>query len=56
VVRLGATFSEEMFNENCSVSGAISQHCLSVTMHEEKTIKLANFSCKTYRERNHLEE
>jgi hypothetical protein len=46
----------EMFSKNCSVSGAMSQHCLSVTMHKEKNNKLANFGCEIYKERNHLEE
>jgi hypothetical protein len=37
VVRLGAIFfSGEMFGENCSVSGALSQHFLTLTLIKRK--------------------
>jgi len=36
-------FSEEMLGEKCSVSGAMSQHCLSVTKYEEKDNKTCKF-------------
>jgi hypothetical protein len=36
-------FSGEMLGENRSVSGAMSQHCLSVTTHEEKDSKTCTF-------------